>query len=1037
MHKSQLRSLLRQALSGKKYSPRLTKRSRLNVQSLELRCTPTATISGTVFNDLNSNGVQDVGESGVAGVTVFLSLNKSGVFATGDPTATTNAIGKYTFSGVATNRDYVVAVATPSGYKLTAPIYSLRPTLNVNTSKRADNQAETSVAIDPTNPNRVFVMSNDLSVAEGMIASYSIDGGATWVSRIIADGSDGLPLSGGDPGAVFDKFGNLWISSLDDSNNGVTIARSTDGGKSFTPFTTILPGAGVDQPTIVTGPSSTPGRALLAVTVHNNFGQYVSYLEVNGSGPIGAFSTPTLVPNSDNGIGGNFGDIVIGPGGKVADIYQNAGSGAGPDNIYFNLDPDGIGPQSFGPRSIATPTNVGAFFYPPAQPDRGVDAESDLEWDTSGGPHNGRLYLLYCDSPAVGSFDMNIFVRFSDNNGTTWSSPVRVNDDSGASTQMLPRMSLDPTTGNLAVTWYDCREDPANSSTEFWGTVSTDGGKTFLPNIKLSAGQSTSGGAFSGGFDYGDYSGIDFFNGRFIGGWADNSNSTGDNPDGALTFKDIYVGKVSVATNVNNFYISAVNGQTYSSLNFGLHFSGEFQVNLTGGVQNVQITGVAGLTNRLTINGTPISDTFTIQPGVVTTRAGAVISFSGIQELVVNGLNGGDNFFAQGISIPVFLNGNNPNFAPGDRLAVTTTDAIQTPTSSRDGTFTFPSGGQTLTYTGMELAEVAQDLPPVATPHSSFAVGAGAGGLPIATFYRDGKDSVTYQVMAFDPSFRGGVRVSCGDVDGDGVPDLIVAAGPGGGPHVQVFSGRTSLLIDGPTSSFFAYDAGFSGGVYVASGDVNGDGKADIITGAGEGGGPHVRVFDGATRQIIREFFAFDPSFRGGVRVAAADVNGDGKADIICAAGPGGGPHVRVFDGATGQLIREFFAFDASFHGGVFVSAGDVTGDGKADIVTGAGDGGGPTVSIWDGATGALVSRFNAYPPNQQGTGLLTGDNAWASGVRVAFADTDGDGISELYVAPGRGKAGPLKGFAFNPFSEIWSQPAADPTFLGGMYVGS
>ena len=147
--------------------------------------------------------------------------------------------------------------------------------------------------------------------------------------------------------------------------------------------------------------------------------------------------------------------------------------------------------------------------------------------------------------------------------------------------------------------------------------------------------------------------------------------------------------------------------------------------------------------------------------------------------------------------------------------------------------------------------------------------------------------------------------------------DIITGAGPGGGPHVKVFDGVNGNLLD----SFFAFDANFLGGVFVAAGDVNGDGKADIITGAGPGGGPHVKVFDGTQLNLLFSFFAYDASFTGGVRVAAGDVNGDGFADIVTGAGPGGGPHVKVFSGIQLDVLHSFLAYEANFTGGVFVGA--------------------------------------------------------------------------------------------------------------------
>ena len=140
----------------------------------------------------------------------------------------------------------------------------------------------------------------------------------------------------------------------------------------------------------------------------------------------------------------------------------------------------------------------------------------------------------------------------------------------------------------------------------------------------------------------------------------------------------------------------------------------------------------------------------------------------------------------------------------------------------------------------------------------------------------------------------------------------------------------------------------------VAIGDVNGDGVGDIITGTGGGGGPRVVVVD-AEGNVLRDFFAYEPGFRGGVNVAAADVNDDGFDDVAVGTGKGGGPRVVVFDGKTGEeLIRNFSHWTASFRDGVNVTGGDVDGDGT-DLVAGTSKGGARRVRAFDGATGGVL----------------------------------------------------------------------------------
>lgn len=192
------------------------------------------------------------------------------------------------------------------------------------------------------------------------------------------------------------------------------------------------------------------------------------------------------------------------------------------------------------------------------------------------------------------------------------------------------------------------------------------------------------------------------------------------------------------------------------------------------------------------------------------------------------------------------------------------------------------------------------------------------------------RGELLHTLNPYGPFWRNGVSVAVGDVNGDGVMDIITGAGAGGGPHVKVFDGTNGTEI----ASFYAYDAGFAGGVNVAAGDVNRDGRADIITGAGQTGAPHVKVFDARSGVVLRSFYAFDPNSRNGVSVAAGDFDNDGIAEIITGTGVGERPEVRVY-GRSDTQATGFLPYNPEFRTGASVNTRRLA-DGRLVIVVNA-----------------------------------------------------------------------------------------------------
>lgn len=174
-----------------------------------------------------------------------------------------------------------------------------------------------------------------------------------------------------------------------------------------------------------------------------------------------------------------------------------------------------------------------------------------------------------------------------------------------------------------------------------------------------------------------------------------------------------------------------------------------------------------------------------------------------------------------------------------------------------------------------------------------------------------------------------GIRFALADLDGDGRDDIVTVPANGGNTLVKIFR------MDGVpfAKEWHAYGPSFSGGASVAVGDLDGDGVLEIVTGAGAGHKPEVRVFRADGTVVHKGWLAYTPTFRGGVHIAVGDLDGDRRAEIITGAGRGGGPHIRIFDRKGKVLHPGFFAFTPTKREGVQVLAHDFDSDGKAEIV--------------------------------------------------------------------------------------------------------
>jgi len=271
--------------------------------------------------------------------------------------------------------------------------------------------------------------------------------------------------------------------------------------------------------------------------------------------------------------------------------------------------------------------------------------------------------------------------------------------------------------------------------------------------------------------------------------------------------------------------------------------------------------------------------------------------------------------------------------------------------------------------------------------YEEIIVGAGPGGGPqVRVFDSQGRPKFTPGFFVYGIEFRGGINVACGDLNGDGTAEIVTAPMSNGGPHVRIFNRYGEPIF---TPGFFAYKTSMKGGVNVAVGDIDGGGIDEIITAPASGDEPRVNVFNRYGEQLQFDIFPFHPDFSGGVSLAVANVDDDYMDELVVGVQSQDSAWVKVINvGAVEPPIGNFLAFPVDFKRGVNVTAGDIDNDGYDEIIAAANSGGGPHVKTFEADGTPTRVSFFAYEYDFRG------------GVRLAAGDINMDGSVEIVTAP-------------------------------------
>jgi lipoprotein-anchoring transpeptidase ErfK/SrfK len=254
-------------------------------------------------------------------------------------------------------------------------------------------------------------------------------------------------------------------------------------------------------------------------------------------------------------------------------------------------------------------------------------------------------------------------------------------------------------------------------------------------------------------------------------------------------------------------------------------------------------------------------------------------------------------------------------------------------------------------------------------------VAAGAEQIPlIRTVDTSGKDRFTKGWLAYDKSFRGGVNIACHDLNNDGFSEIITVPKSKAPAHVRIFDRFGHPIL---TSGFFAFPTDIRNGANLTVGDIDGSGVPEIMVSVAYGSEPRVKVFNMQGRALGYDIFPFHADYKGGVSLAAANVDDDTTDELIVGVQSEDVAWIKVLKVSASkvQILSMFQAFPADFKGGINVAGGDINNDGKDEILAAANFGGGPQVRAFSVSGDSLDINFFAYDQEfRNGVNINTSD---------------------------------------------------------------